>query len=256
MIAVIAAPDIVHAQRGRRVSRPVLVSRPIFVTPYFSPYYYDPFFWGSYGWGYPGFYPPAFYGRAAIDTSSARIQVTPRDTEVYVDGYHAGIVDDFDGFAQRLRVEPGEHVIELYLEGHKPIAQTILFAPGETFRIRHTMEPLGAGEAAPPRPTPRTPPASAAGPPAFDALGRPVGRAPVSTTGGAIAIRVQPADAIVLVDGERWQASGDRLEIQVSPGPHRIEVQKDGYQPFTTSVQIRPGETATVNVSLTRGGQQ
>jgi len=66
-----------------------------------------------------------------------------------------------------------------------------------------------------------------------------------------IAIGVQPGDAVILVDGERWQSSStDRLEIQVSPGAHRIEVQKDGYQPFTTSVNVRPGETATVNVSL------
>jgi hypothetical protein len=120
------------------------------------------------------------------------------------------------------------------------------------------MEPLPAGEAAPPRPAPRqapTPPAA----PAHDALGRPIagGPAPPAATSGAIALRVQPADAVILVDGERWQSSsGERLEIQVSPGPHRIDVQKDGYQPFTTTVQVGPGETATVNVSLTRGGEQ
>ena len=90
---------------------------------------------------------PAFYNRGIVDESSARIQVTPRQTEVYVDGYLAGVVDDFDGFAQRLRVAPGEHVIELYLDGHKTIAQTILFAPGQSYRIRHAMEPLAAGEA-------------------------------------------------------------------------------------------------------------
>ena len=81
------------------------------------------------------------------DTSSARIQVTPRQTEVYVDGYLAGVVDDFDGFSQRLRVAPGEHVIELYLDGHKTIAQTILFATGQSYRVRHAMEPVAAGEA-------------------------------------------------------------------------------------------------------------
>jgi hypothetical protein len=252
MIAVISTPDAVLAQRGRRmVSRPV-VNRPVFVTPY---YYYDPFFWDFNGWGYPGLYGPAFYGRYAIEDSSARIQVSPRETEVYVDGYRAGIVDDFDGFAQRLRVAPGEHVIELYLDGHKPVTQTILFAPGETYRIRHAMEPLGAGDTAPARPAPRIPPGPPQSPPPYDALGRAIGRAPASSTSGAIAIRVQPADAVIVVDGERWQSSSaDRLEIQVSPGPHRIEVHKDGYQPFTTNVQVRPGETATVNVSLTRSG--
>ena len=253
LIAVMSAPAPAHAQRERRIARPVVV------TPYFGHYYYSPFFWDFYGWGYPGHYPPAYYGHRGADDSSARIQVTPRETEVYVDGYRAGIVDDFDGFAQRLRVSPGEHVIDLYLDGHKPVTQTIRFAMGDTYRIRHAMEPLAPGEAAPARPIPRTPPAAQGPPPAYDALGRPIGYAPApgpsGIGSGMIAIRVQPGDAVIFVDGERWQSSGsDRLEIQVSPGSHRIEVQKGGYQPFTTNVQVRPGETAAVNVSLSRAG--
>lgn len=185
-------------------------------------------------------------------SSAARIQVTPRHTEVYVDGYLAGIVDDFDGSWQRLRVAPGEHVIELYLEGHKTIEQTILFAPGQSYRIRHAMEPLAAGEAAPVRPAPRASAPAPTSPAPFDPFGRPA-RPGSLPEGGAIAIRVQPIDASILVDGERWQTSGgDRLEIQVTPGEHRIEVQKDGYQPFETSVTVRPGQTAPLNVSLTK----
>lgn len=254
LLAVVGVPAAAHAQRGRHISRPVIVA------PYFGHYYYSPFFWDFYGWGYPGPYLPAYYGHYVTNESTARLQVTPRETEVYVDGYRAGIVDDFDGFAQRLRVVPGEHVIELYLDGHKPVTHTMLFAPGETYRIRHAMEPLAPGDTSPPRPTPRTPPAPQGPPRAYDALGRPIGPDPASRPagigGGMIAIRVQPGDAVILIDGERWHSSSnDRLEIQVSPGPHRIEVQKDGYQPFTTSVDVRPGETATVNVSLTRAGE-
>ena len=254
LIAALSVPALAHAQRRRHVSRPVIVA------PYFGHYYYSPFFWDFYGWGYPGPYPAAYYGRYVVDESTARIQVTPRETEVYVDGYRAGIVDDFDGFAQRLRVAPGEHVIELYLDGHKPVMHTMLFAPGETYRIRHTMEPLAPGETPPARPTPRTPPAPPASPRAYDALGRPLGPdpaiRPAAIGSSVIAIRVQPGDAVILVDGERWQSSStDRLEIQVSPGPHRIEVQKDGYQPFTTTIEVRPGETTAVNVSLTRTGE-
>lgn len=174
----------------------------------------------------------------ASGESAARLQVTPPHTEVYVDGHRAGVVDDFDGFSQRLRVTAGEHVIELYLDGHRPVSQAIRFTAGETYRIRHAMEPLPAGEAAPPRPTPRA------------LEGNPSGL-PGS---GTIAIRVQPADAVVLVDGERWQSSGDRLEIHVTAGAHRIEVQKEGYQPFSTSVQVRPSETSGLNVSLTKSG--
>jgi uncharacterized membrane protein len=68
-----------------------------------------------------------------------------------------------------------------------------------------------------------------------------------------LSIRVQPGDAVILVDGGRWQGStSERLDVQVTPGTHRIDVQKDGYQPFTTSVDVRPGETRALNVSLTR----
>jgi hypothetical protein len=48
---------------------------------------------------------PAFFD----DESSPQLQVTPRETEVFVDGYFAGKVDDFDGRFQRLHVQPGEH---------------------------------------------------------------------------------------------------------------------------------------------------
>lgn len=257
LVAVIGVPAIAHAQRGGRGRGRVVVSRPVVVAPYYSTYY-DPFFWDFYGWGYPGFYSPAFYNRHTGGESSARIQVTPRQTEVYVDGYLAGVVDDFDGFAQRLRVAPGEHVIELYLDGHKTIAQTIMFAPGQSYRIRHTMEALASGEAPPARPAPKAGAPAPRGP--FDAFGQPTSRGPARAMSGnaaTLAIRVQPGDASILVDGETWQGSGgDRLEIQVTPGEHHIEVQKDGYQPFTTSVRVRPGETSAVNVSLTKSGDE
>lgn len=258
-LVALSVPDIALAQRGGRGRAVRVVSaRPVIVAPFYSSYY-DPFFWDFYGWGYPGWYSPAFYNRAGADDSSARIQVTPRQTEVYVDGYLAGVVDDFDGFSQRLRVPPGEHVIELYLDGHKLITQTILFAPGQSYRIRHAMEPLASGDATPARPAPRPGAAPQQRPP-LDAFGQPTGSGqsgPVSRGGATIAIRVQPGDASVLVDGERWQSSGgDRLDIQVTPGEHRIEVQKDGYQPFATTVRVRPGETSPVNVSLTKSGEQ
>ncbi|HYE85199.1 MAG TPA: PEGA domain-containing protein [Vicinamibacterales bacterium] len=243
-------PSEALAQRGGR-GRAVV--RPIVVAPFYYAPLYSPFFWDAYAWGQPGWYGPGLFNGGFAD-SAARIQVTPRHAEVYVDGYLAGVVDDFDGFAQRLRLPAGEHVIELYLEGYKVIAQKILFQPGHTIRIRHTMEPIAPGDPPPnrPRPDPNAPPPSQRG--GYDALGRGVPPEARSTKdASALAIRVQPGDAIVLVDGERWQTSGgERLEIQVTPGEHRIEVQKDGYQSFATTVRVRSGETAPVNVSLTK----
>ena len=63
----------------------------------------------------------------------------PSDAEVYVDGYYAGIVDDFDGTFQRLRVEPGEHEIEVYQEGFRTFRQKVYLTPDNTFRIRQAL---------------------------------------------------------------------------------------------------------------------
>jgi hypothetical protein len=65
---------------------------------------------------------------------------------------------------------------------------------------------------------------------------------------------VQPANAEVLIDGERWEgpSGDDRLVVQVAPGLHHVEVRHDGYRTYQSDVNVRPGESSTVNISLTR----
>ena len=203
---------------------------------------------------YPYPYPP--YGRVIYDTSgAARLQVTPRNAEVYVDGYLAGTVDEFDGFLQRLRVAAGEHELVFYLEGYRTHREKVLFRPGATLKISHAMEPLGPGEVNEPRPRPE--PETAAepgwrpGPP-----GPHEARQPRSERAGfgALAIRVQPADAEVLVDGEAWTGAGgaEPLVIELSAGAHEIEVSKEGFSAYRRTVRVRRGETVTLNVSLSK----
>ncbi len=65
-----------------------------------------------------------------------------------------------DGRFQRLHIQPGEHELTLYLEGHRKVMQTILIRPRSSFRIRYEMTPLAAGEAPDARPSkPAKPPA-------------------------------------------------------------------------------------------------
>ena len=39
--------------------------------------------------------------------------------------------------------------------------------------------------------------------------------------------------------------------IDLPAGPHRLEVRKDGYKTYLRTIQVRPGQTLTLNVSLT-----
>jgi PEGA domain-containing protein len=188
----------------------------------------------------------AFYD----DESSLRLQITPRETEVFVDGYFAGTVDNFDGRFQRLHIQPGEHELTLYLEGHRKVTQQIIVRPHASFRIRYAMTPLAAGETPDPRPAPvARPPAAPESKPADHEA------SPGDAVYGSVAIRVQPADAEVLIDGERWEGrtGNEPLVVQLAAGSHRIEVQKDGYRTYTTQVDVRGGEASPLNVSLSRG---
>ena len=228
-----------------------------------------------YGYGYRNYEPEA----------SVRLEVQPKDAEVYVDGYYAGIVDDFDGAFQRLRVEPGEHEIELYLDGYRPVKQRVYLTPDNTFRIKSRMERLGPGESPAPKPQPLDPPRAQGGqPPIQQPPRQPMGRGPVgrrmlpqqmppqmppqqqppdnprggpgNSAYGTLAVKVQPGDAEVSIDGENWRGPGgqDRLMVDVAEGSHTVEIRKAGYRTYVTQVDIRRGETTPLNVSL-RGEQ-
>ena len=85
---------------------------------------------------------------------SIRTLVEPRDTEVFIDGYYAGVVDDFDGSLQGLRLEPGPHTVTLYREGFRACEETVYSTLGATVKLRHEMEALLPGETPTSRPSP------------------------------------------------------------------------------------------------------
>ena len=114
-----------------------------YVVPYgYRPYGYGPgwnfnlYFgrpYGSHIYGSPGYN----YGYYAIDPGfaygSLRIVDAPRHAQVFVDGYYAGEVDDYDGIFQRLNLEPGPHRIEIVIdENAPPLEFDVNIAPGET----------------------------------------------------------------------------------------------------------------------------
>jgi formylglycine-generating enzyme required for sulfatase activity len=70
----------------------------------------------------------------------------------------------------------------------------------------------------------------------------------LSARTGAITINVTPADASILVDGV-IQSRGSK-EFQLSSAPHRIEVRKDGYESWSSTVTPRPGYPQTLTARL------
>jgi hypothetical protein len=200
-----------------------------------------------------------------------RIQVKPVETEVFVDGYFAGIVDDFDGFFQRLHLPPGEHEVQLYLEGYRSIRETLYLSPGSSYKIRHEMEALPPGERGEPRPQPkeRSPEAGAPRPQPREPerARRPEGvgvtqePAPSSTRPsrfGMLELRIQPKSTDISIDGESWPSSDETDEtiIHLPAGRHRVEIRKHGYEPFVTDVEVRTGETTRLYVKLPPQGSQ
>jgi len=258
LLAVIAIsvlyPEPASAQRRGGGRGPV--RGPVFVGGYF----YDPFFgpypwWGPSAFAYP--YYPVYDDRAQV-----RISVTPNEAAVYVDGYYAGIVDDFDGVLQSLPLPPGGHDLAIYLEGYQTVHQRLYLTPRKSFRVRYTMKTLSAGETSEPPaiapPVPPPPPGSAMVPRTAPPGSQPPGFAPVPPRGvtasgfGTIALRVQPGDAEILIDGERWNQSapGERLLVQVDAGSHHVEIRKAGFRSYANDITIQPGETLPLNVSL------
>jgi hypothetical protein len=220
-------------------------------------------YWGGPYWGYP--YP--YWAGGSYDAGAElRLDVKPKQAQVFVDGYYVGIVDDFDGIFERLHLKPGDHELVLFLEGYQTVKQNVRLGQRQEGKVKFQMTPLAAGQTAEPPPAPRpeppqeayandqAPPPRRPGPQQRAPSGAALG---VEAQGfGSLVIRVQPSGSDVFVDGDRWQGpeGSERLVIQVPAGSHKIDVRKEGSVSFSTTIQVRSGETMPLNVSLPNKG--
>lgn len=166
-------------ERGSVATLPPIISGPIYWGPddwYFYPwgygalsfgYFWDPWLWSGYyggGWGgYPWIDPGMGGGGGGggyggwddttstssgepnpldpnLPTGGVRLKVEPRDAEVFVDGYLAGRVDDFDGAKQKLKITRGAHTIELRAPGYETLTFNVTIVPDETTTYKTSMK--------------------------------------------------------------------------------------------------------------------
>ena len=227
-----------EAQRRHRGGGRVTVIRhsPLLWGGGFHTGFYRPLHFGFgqwYPYPHPVFgYPPGIYhGDGAV---TLRLQVTPRDASVFVDGYPAGVVDDYDGIFQRLRLVPGPHEIVIYHPSHRTLRQNIYYNPGSSHTIRHTLDPLVPGDIAEPQPVPRAMPAyggmpgQPGVPPAGDYGRAPEGGRTPEGRAGTLALRV-PGDATVSSTAS-VQAATQIGRHSARRRMHRVRIEKQDFK--------------------------
>ena len=234
---------------------------------YYGGHYYRPYYgyYGiGFGWGYPyaygywdyGYWNAPYYGYAYGggpsyhgDGAELRVMVDPSETRVYVDGYYAGVSDDFDGLFQRLDVSPGRHEIALKLEGYQTQRFKIYVGPDRTLKIHHDMV-KGEGEGAV---------VDLRGPEAAEEeqeLAR--NRQPAAQgreddaedQDGELRLSLAPRDASVYVDGQYFGTGREAARMDLSVGKHRIEIVRPGYRTEEREVDVRPGAPTEVAIDL------
>jgi hypothetical protein len=107
--------------------------------------YYDPWY-GAYP-GYGGYPDDPYqtspgYGGGFAEEGSLRLKIRPREAEVYVDGYYAGIVDQFDGVFQRLHIESGPHRIEVRAAGYETLVFDVRISPDHSTTYEGEMKKI------------------------------------------------------------------------------------------------------------------
>ncbi len=117
--------------------------------PYYTGYgYYGPGPYYGYGpgyspySGYSGYYSAQPSQPSTFDTGTVRLRVRPRDAQVFVDGSYAGLVNDFDGVFQELRLSQGSHKIEVRMPGYETAVFDVHIQPGRTIDLRQDLRPI------------------------------------------------------------------------------------------------------------------
>jgi len=212
--------------------------------------YYGGYYGNPWGWGGGG----TVYHQVQQESGAVRVLVDPSEARVYVDGYYAGTVDDFDGLFQRLSASSGRHEIALKLEGYKTHRVKVYIAPDSTLKLHYELE-KGQGETF--EDLSKDAPESEARRDAeqeqrWSESEARAEKDEMTAVGGRLELSIRPEDASVYVDGAFRGSAREASTLRLAPGRHRIEVVRPGYRTLEKEVDVAPGQSTDVKVELER----
>jgi len=148
--------------------------------------------------------------------------------KVTVDGQP--LVDTLDG--TELPVDPGRHVFTFTVAGLAPVSATLVLAAGDKDR----RERIAVG----------------GGPAVTAPIGAPAAPAPAPPPERSHLSVVSDPESTVSVDGT--VVGKQRFDGVEAPGPHEVSVTAAGMKPYQAEIDLRAGETRTLQITLEAEG--
>jgi hypothetical protein len=253
-----------------------------FGFPY--PYgYYGP--WGYYGDGYyynDGYYGDGYYRGRDTEQGALDLDLSPADTQVYVNGEYVGKVDDFDGWPTYLWLDPGTYDIVFYREGYKTLARQVTIYRGlvvdwddklekgpsirpedlETktherrdARIEQDREMRDRAEHGVPQAPPPLPPSGNWRDRVRGERNRHEdGDYRDESRSARLHLAVTPSDASVYLDG-RFIGTGEDVArmssgLMIDAGPHKLSVVRPGRHAEERQFEVKTGEPLDLSIDL------
>jgi serine/threonine-protein kinase len=173
----------------------------------------------------------------ASDKAIYNIGSAPGGAEIYVDG-----IDTQKTTPAGLTITPGQHKIQLRLEGFAPYEVTTDAGAGQTMNLSPTLRARNSIVSVP----------SQADAPSLGGVAKlrrfyESGEIPEGM--GVIQIRTRPRGVTITIDG-RTLPRVTPFKLPVAAGTHKITLQKDGYQPLVRTIQVDAGQISEIEELL------
>jgi len=220
--------------------------------------------WGPYwgwGWGWPYWGPgPYYYGYGGSPVlgyammsgmGGIDVNVKPKEAEVWVDGKYVADARDLDGDPSYLWLKQGPHHLVIYKAGYRSLEQEI---DVHTALVRELKVRLEKGESPPPVSSTRSvspAPEAPREPPRLE--GAEPREAPLEP-GGEVVLHVEPRDTSVYVDGQYRGAARELRRLRLSPGHHRVELERPGFQSLRKDFDVEADKSIELGLSMERSG--